>query len=296
MSTQTATPVKPAQGAIAKASDITDSVLAKVTAFQEAGELQLPANYSAGNALKSAMLILQETKDRDNKPVLQSCTQASIASALLDMVVQGLSPMKKQCAFIAYGNKLLCQREYHGTVALAKRFGGVKEVTGNCIYEGDEFEYEISPKTGRVTILKHNQKFENIDLNKIKGAYATLILEDGTTYSEVMSMAQIRQAWMQGQTKGQSPAHKNFPDEMAKKTVIGRACKLFISTSDDGAIMDDTLKDQPEAEEANERRPKPEVSFDDAEVLSETPNTPDPEPAPAQEAQTAQAATNLPGF
>lgn len=281
----TTTQTKP-NGALVKASDITDSVLAKVTAFQEAGELNLPANYSAGNALKSAMLILQETKDRDGKPVLQSCTQASIASALLDMVIQGLSPLKKQCAFIAYGNKLLCQREYHGTVALAKRFGGVKEVTANCIYENDEFEYEINPANGRVRILKHSQKFENIDINKIKGAYATLILEDGSTYSEVMGMAQIRQAWMQGQTKGQSPAHKNFPDEMAKKTVIGRACKLFISTSDDGALMDDTLKDQePKAESTELKRAKTEVSFDDAEVVSETPA----EEAKAEEPTNGQA-------
>ena len=275
---------------IVKSSDITDSVLAKVTAFQEAGELNLPANYSAGNALKSAMLILQETKDRNDKPVLEVCTRASIASALLDMVIQGLSPMKKQCAFIAYGSKLLMQREYHGTIALAKRFGGVKEVTSNCIFEGDEFEYEINPSTGRVTILKHKQKFENIDLNKIKGAYATLILKDDSTYSEVMSMPQIKQAWMQGATKGQSPAHKNFPDEMAKKTVIGRACKLFISTSDDGSVMED-IDENPT--EITPREPKSikEVSFDDAEVVDETPEPKIETTAPTQQPEHTTTAT-----
>jgi recombination protein RecT len=44
---------------------------------------------------------------------------------------------------------------------------------------------------------------------------------------------------MQGATKGGSPAHKNFPDQMAIKTVISRACKTFISSSDDSALFDD---------------------------------------------------------
>ena len=44
---------------------------------------------------------------------------------------------------------------------------------------------------------------------------------------------------MQGATKGGSPAHKNFGDEMAKKTVIGRACKILIGMSDDSALFDE---------------------------------------------------------
>jgi recombination protein RecT len=76
----------------------------------------------------------------------------------------------------------------------------------------------------------------DIDMNKIVGAYATIQLSDGSTHVEIMNMNQIRQAWMQGATKGQSPAHKNFPDQMAIKTVISRGCKLFISSSDDSGL------------------------------------------------------------
>ena len=90
--------------------DVVDTVLSKIKDFEEAGELKLPANYSAANALKSAWLILQETKDRNDKPALVVCTKESVANALLDMVVQGLSPMKKQCYFIVYGSKLTLQR------------------------------------------------------------------------------------------------------------------------------------------------------------------------------------------
>jgi len=217
--------------------DISNDVLNRINQFREAGELFFPENYSPENAIKSAMLILQETKTKDEKPVLEYCTRISIANALLEMVITGLTPMKKQCDFIAYGRKLTMQREYHGTIALAKRLGGVKDVNANVIYEGDKFVYEIDPVTGKKKIVEHKQDFKNIDNSKITGAYAVLTLPDEELPKiEIMNIHQIRQAWAQGATKGQSPAHRNFPDEMSKKTVIGRACKLVINSSNDSNL------------------------------------------------------------
>lgn len=230
---------QPQQNVPVVQKDVVDSVLAKITKFEETGELKLPANYSAANALKSAWLILQETKDRSDRPALVVCTKESIANALLDMVVQGLSPMKKQCYFIVYGNKLTLQRSYLGTLAIAKRVGGVLTAVANCVYEGDEFIFSVDPQTGLKKIVKHGQTLESLDANKVKGAYAILVTEDGRVIVEIMNISQIKQAWMQGATKGGSPAHKNFGDEMAKKTVIGRACKLLIGMSDDSALFDE---------------------------------------------------------
>lgn len=223
----------------AKQSEVVDNVLTKVNQFEKLGQIRLPKDYSPENALKSAYLILKDQKDKNGVSVLESCKKDSIANALLDMVVQGLSPMKKQCAFVPYGDQLTLVREYHGTIALAKRFGGVKDITANIIYQADEFAYSIDPETGRKKVTKHVQTIDNIDINAIKGAYAVLILEDGSSYTEVMTMVQIRTAWNQGAMKGGSPAHKNFTDQMALKTVINRACKLFISSSDDGALYSD---------------------------------------------------------
>lgn len=226
---------------------IADNVLARVQQFTANKDIRLPADYSPENALKSAWLILLETKtskQAGEKPVLEACTRESIANAMLNMVLQGLNPVKKQCDFIAYGDKLTMQREYHGTIALAKRYGNIKEPVGNVIYEEDEFEYSIDTR-GYKKVTKHIQFIDNIDLNKIKGAYATLLFEDKERepYVEIMTMSQIRKAWMQGATKGASPAHQNFPDQMSIKTVISRACKLFITSSDDSALFDDSETD-----------------------------------------------------
>ncbi len=225
--------------AVQKYENISEQVLARIEDFQKSGGMVIPKDYSVENHMKSAWLILQATTDRNGNQALAVCTKESIANALLDMVLQGLAVSKKQGYFIVYGNKLEFQRSYFGTIALAKRTGGIKtEPVANVIYEGDEFVYTIDPKTARISIVKHEQKIENIDNTKIKGAYALVTLADGTTQVTIMSMAQIRAAWGQGATKGNSPAHKNFAEEMAKKTVIGRACKAIINSSDDAWLYD----------------------------------------------------------
>jgi recombination protein RecT len=217
--------------------DIADKVLAKVEAFTETGELVLPANYSAANALKSAMIIIGETVDRAKKPALEVCTTASVAQALLKMVVEGLSPLKSQGYFIVYGNQLQWSRSYQGSIALAKRVGNVKSVISNVIYEDDSFEYRVNIETGFKELVEHDQEIENIDNNKIKGAYAVINYNDGSRDLEVMTIVEIKTAWNQGASKGNSPAHQGFTQEMCKKTVINRSCKNPINSSSDANLF-----------------------------------------------------------
>lgn len=212
-------------------------VLEKVTAFQEAGEIKLPQNYVPGNALRSAWLILQDTVDKDKRPVLEVCTPASIANALLEMVIKGLSPVKKQCYFVAYANELSCDEGYFGDQVIAKRVANVREFKGHAVYEGDIFVFERNETTGRTKIMEHKSELVNQDPDKVVGAYCIAMFNDDTTDAEVMSMKQIQRSWAQGQSKGQSPAHKNFGDEMAIKTVTGRLCKKLVNNTDDSDLF-----------------------------------------------------------
>lgn len=218
-------------------NSIVDLTLSRISELEETGSLQIPKSYSAANALRAAWLLLQDVKTLDKRPVLEVCTKESIANALLKMVLQGLNPVKRQCSFIAYGNTLVCQREYQGSIAVAKRYG-LKSVVANAIFKGENFSYEIDSQTGLKKILKHESSFENYG-NEVIGAYAIIVMEDDTKNVEIMNMKQIQAAWNQGPTKGQSPAHKNFPDQMACKTVINRAVKTIINSSDDADLFED---------------------------------------------------------
>lgn len=206
--------------------------------------LSFPENYSVSNALNSAYLMLQdmtvkrkEGPDWAEKKVLDVCTKQSIASSLMDMTVQALNPMKKQCYFVTFGNKLTLMRSYQGTMAVAKR-AGATDIRAEVIYEGDTFKYHI--ENGYKVIDEHIQDFKNIDNEKIAGAYAIVDHPDYTPYVEIMNIAQIKKAWAKGKAdlNKANDVHNEFADQMAKKTVINRACKNFINSSDDAYLME----------------------------------------------------------
>lgn len=252
--------------------DITSQVLAKIDAFQSAGELRLPKDYSVENSLKSAYIILSDPKNN----LLAKCDKSSVAEALLKMVIYGVSPIKKQCYFVPYGEKLECSISYAGNIAIAKRFGNLKSIKGNAIFEGDNFEFEVDSVTGRRKVLKHSQTLDSVGSLVLKGAYAVFELEDGTTDVEVMNIKQIQASWNQGGAKGNSPAHKNFPDQMAIKTVLNRACKLLISSSDD-SVLYDSIEEEKTIDVTSEnvnhevktKANKEFIDFEDAEVVEE---------------------------
>ncbi|MCF8218680.1 MAG: recombinase RecT [Bacteroidales bacterium] len=215
---------------------IIEQVQARVTELEKLNQLNLPQDYSPGNALRAAYLTLLQTYDKNKSPVLETCTKSSIANSLMRMIVLGLNPMKQQCAFIAYGNKLVCQEEYPGRMALAKRYANVSDVHANLIYEDDDVEIEFV--SGKRFVVNHEQRFENIADDKIIGAYAVVNFQESDTIKhEIMTMEQIHKSWKMGPTKGNSDAHKNFPGEMAKRTVINRALKTLINSSSDSVIL-----------------------------------------------------------
>jgi recombination protein RecT len=217
--------------------DVVDVVGKKVQEFVNRGELHLPPNYSVENAMKSAWLILQNTVDKDKRPVLQACTRDSIANALLDMAVQGLNPAKKQGYFIAYGKQLVFQRSYFGTMAVTKRVTGAKDIFAEVVYKGDEFEYTIH--RGNKVITKHVQRIENVDPDNIVAAYCTIVFDDDRQFTDVMTWAEIQKAWSKSKMNPdkEGSTHKEFAQEMARKTVINRACKRYLNSSDDGSLL-----------------------------------------------------------
>jgi len=277
--------------------DISTQVLAKIDAFQSSGELTIPKGYNVENALKSAYIILSDPKNN----ILAKCDKSSIAEALLKMVIYGVSPIKKQCYFIPYGEKLECSISYAGNIAIAKRYGNLKWIKGNAIFEGDTFEFAVDQTTGRRKIINHAQTLDSVGTNKIRGAYAVYELNDGSVDVEVMNINQIQTAWGQGGSKGNSPAHKNFADQMAIKTVLNRACKLLISSSDDSVLYDPLDEDNAidvQAEDV-QHEVKTQANRQQIDFKAEDAQVVDPEfvQQPAQSAELfTEPANDGPGF
>ena len=214
--------------------NIAELVQNKIEKMQESGEIHFPANYSVSNAIRSAWLQIQETKDLNDRPALEVCTRESVANALLNTVIQGLSPSKKQVYYIVYKNQLLAQRSYFGTISVTKRIPLVKDVWADVVYDGDVFQ--TKKHRGGWKILEYESSPEQMDPGKIKYAYAVIEREGEQDFTEIMTWDQIQKSWAKSRSKNQN-VHKEFPDQMAKRTVINRACKMFFNTCDDSDLL-----------------------------------------------------------
>ncbi|MHA2699640.1 recombinase RecT [Streptococcus agalactiae] len=207
----------------------------------------IPPNYSLGNALSNAYY---ELKNSSSGNLLSQCTDESIYISLLDMVAQGLSPAKKQCYFIKYGDKVQLRRSYFGTMKVVKELNEVKDIWAGVIFEGDVFKSEIV--NGRRKFVSHESDWENQD-NPIKGAYCIIKDINNEEYLTIMTKKQIDKAWSKAKTKN---VQIDFPDQMAMRTVINRAAKLFINTSNDSSCFVEALNRTTENEYDNDRQVK----------------------------------------
>lgn len=225
--------------------DTVDVVANEVRKLQECGQLFFPANYNPENAMKAAWLTIQETKDKSDRPALEVCTKNSIANALLGMVVQGLNPAKKQCYFIVYGSKLVLQRSYFGSMHIAKTVDpNIEDIFAYPVYKNELFKTSIVK--GRTVVMQHIPEYDEEKRGAMVGAYCQVLYKDGRENTTYMTMTEIKKAWSMSPTKpidvatGELKAtstHAQFTAEMAKKTVVNKACKPIINSSNDSSLL-----------------------------------------------------------
>lgn len=223
-------------------TDVGQQVIQRIDQLCQVG-FTMPKDYNYVNAIKAAMLMLPEIKGKDGRNALEACKDNnSIQTALFKMSVKGLDATKKQCYLILRGNQLCMEESYFGVCLQARRVSKNYEPIANVIYKGDTFRFEVNPETGRKRIVEHTQTLESIDSGEIVGAYAIVTNDKGESDIEIMSMGQIRKSWAKSSST-QQLVHKEFPDQMAKRTVIKRAAKLLINSSlGDNIIPDDELE------------------------------------------------------
>lgn len=245
--------VKKEDNKLAFQRDFSDSVMNSIEKYTEEGRLRLPKGYSAENALKSAWLILQNTKDKNGLPALQVCKEnpSSIANALLEMVIMGLNPAKSQCYFIVYGKTLSMMPSYFGRITALKRIEGIEGINAQVIYEDDDIDYEIN-SDGSISNIEHHQEFKNIKDDKIIGGYC-VIKYQGQEYATISTIEQIKEAWKMSKM---AKDKKEFQSEFVKRTVVNKAIKWFINTRDDEDLLIETIS-------ANENQ---HYDYDNSEV------------------------------
>lgn len=204
--------------------NVGDQVIARVNNLCEAG-FSMPADFSYVNAIKMTMLKLQELKDKNGRSALDVCTSASVSTALFQMVTKGLNAALNQGYLIVRGDQLCFQESYFGKVLMVKRIYPDWHPQPVVIREGDVFEHGIDITTGKKFIIKHEQKFENLDKDFV-GGY--IYLPTGEVH--IMTKKQILAAWAKSSSREQA-THKAFSEKMVGKTLVNSGCNMIINTT-----------------------------------------------------------------
>jgi recombinational DNA repair protein RecT len=228
-----------------------DKVMNSLLEKSGSGRLTFPNNYAVGNALAKGMIAMKRATGYDK------ASEDSKAEALLDMVVMGHYP-GKHGYYICYGTKMTWFPKYTGKMFVVNRALGIT-ITAQPVYAGDDFSYEIID--GVYSNIKHSQTLDTVDSKKIIGAYAIAKTNDDKkefVRAEVMSIAQIKEAWSMSTNK---KTKDQFEEEYARRTVYNRLTKWFAETTDiDSEILDVAI--------ANENK---HYDFDKNNVVEEFP-------------------------
>ena len=191
--------------------------------------VSLPKGYNVGNEVAGLMYAIGKAKDKNGRSALEICSPEQVMNEIRDCVFQGLSIYKKHIWVIIYDGSLSLQRSYYGTVAALSYMFPWLRVYANVIYEGDVYSFCTSPE-GYDYIEDMHSSLENHD-KAILGAYGNII--DTRTgervYGCVMTKKEIDANWEKSKSKDRT-VQKEFPQEMAKRTLINRMCKLFVNS------------------------------------------------------------------
>jgi len=158
-------------------------------------------------------------------PKILDCTQASIASCLLDCAQLGIEPDGRKAHLIPYGNTCTLIIDYKGLVALARRSGEIADIHADIVCANDRFKCSF----GTNGTLEHEPNYE--DRGPVTKVYSFAKLKDGSCSYEVMSIQEIEAIRNRSKAKGSGPWITDW-NEMAKKTVFRRHSKWLPVSSE----------------------------------------------------------------
>lgn len=247
------------------------SIADTIKALKPEIEKALPSVITPERFTRMALSALNTT------PQLAACSQVTFLAALMNAAQLGLEPNTPlgQAYLIPYKNKgkLECQFQigYRGLIDLVYRNEDIQTVQAQCVYENDEFEYELglNPKLVHKPAVKERGELILV--------YAFWKSKNGGFGFEVMSKEDIdnhARKYSQSFSSSYSPWKKNY-EEMAKKTVIKKCLKyapikadLTRAFNSDESIKSELSVDMSEV--VNEQEPET-VDADYNEVSAEEP-------------------------
>jgi recombination protein RecT len=162
---------------------------------------------------------------------------------------------------LPYGKQVTLIPGYRGLVELARRSGQLSTIYARVVHARDVFHYAM----GSDEKIEHVPSDED-EPGDLVAVYAVARFKDGGMQMEVMRKRDIEKIRTRSKSGNSGPWQTDY-EEMAKKTVVRRLCKMLPLSPE---IAKATQLDE-QAERGLPQDLDIGVEFADAEIVSETP-------------------------
>lgn len=243
-----------------------------------------PLGIDVDRFMKQAAIACQRNYDR-----LAPCSHSSVLMSVIQGAELGLdfTPAMGEAYLVPYGKECTLQVGYRGLIKLATRSGRVRMIEARCVYEHDEFLYEL----GTTPYIKHVPAKLGQPRGDLLGAYAVAILSDGTRAFEIMDHDEIEAIRKRSRSGNSGPWVTDRP-EMFRKTPTRKLCKYLTGLLGDAATgLAKALETDNDLDVVSEQ-PGSSAPADGPSLDPSTAQEPEPSPPPRQ-TRTAQVKDRL---
>lgn len=178
--------------------------------------LALPKHVNADRMARIALTALNAT------PKLGDCTPGSFLGSVIQASQLGLevnTPLG-HAYLIPYGETCQLIVGYQGFIELAMRSGSVSHVQAFCVYDGDEFTYEL----GLNPTISHKPGKGAREAARMTHVYAVAKLKNGEPIFTVLSRAEVDKYRKRSRASGSGPWVTDY-EAMSMKTAVRRLFK-----------------------------------------------------------------------
>ena len=177
----------------------------------------LPKHMTADRMMRIVMTTVQRT------PAILECSQVSVFGCIVQAAQLGLEPdgILGQAYLIPYGKTCTLIPGYKGLIKLARNSGELATIYAKIVHANDAFKYAY----GLSDVLEHVPCLDGDPGDPTHG-YAVARLKDGSVQFDVMSVVEIEKIRQRSKAGNSGPWVTDW-EEMAKKTVLRRLCKML---------------------------------------------------------------------
>lgn len=179
--------------------------------------LALPRHLTPDRVMRVALTSIAKTPD------LLECSQQSLAAAVLQAAQLGLEPdgILGYAYLVPFKGIATLIPGYKGLLELARRSGKISTIEARVVHAKDRFRFAYGLKP----VLEHTpaQEAETGDLVAV---YAVAHLKDGGLQWELMWKREVDAIRKRSRASASGPWVTDY-EEMAKKTVLRRLCKML---------------------------------------------------------------------